>query len=138
MRCLRTHIEGDDADLDSEPIVHPDHPLTLVVIEGVQGSRVSVNVATAPVVSRAIAVVPGYIAIFVDLLLILSNSHALQLLDVPSREFSVACRCYARVLRGHRVLVVVDRERLEAVVHNRGEVVPLTTGVHLDEGNRII
>ena len=70
--------------------------------------------------------------IFVDLLLILSNSHALQLLDVPSREFGVACRCYARVLRGHRVLVVVDRERLEAVVHNRGEVVPLTTGVHLD------
>ena len=138
MSCLRTHIEGDDADLDSEPIVHPDHPLTLVVIEGVQGSRVSVNMSTAPVVGRAIAVVPGYIAIFVDLLSILSNSHALQLLDIPSREFSVACRCYARVLRGHRVLVVVDREGLEAVVHNGGEVVPLTTGVHLEEGNRII
>merc|ERR1719430_397361 len=80
---------------------------------GVQGSRVPVNGSTAPVVSRAIAVV-----------------HALQLLDIPSRELGVACRCYARVLRGHRVLVVVDREGLEAVVHNRGEVVPLATGVH--------
>ena len=88
--------------------------------------------STAPVVSRAIAVVPGDIAVFVDLLLILSNSHALQLLDVPSRELGVPCCCYARVLRGHRVLVVVDCEGLEAVVHNRGEVVPLTTGVHLD------
>ena len=88
--------------------------------------------AAAPVVSRAIAVVPGYIAIFVDLLLILTNSHALQLLDIPSRELGVACRCYARVLRGHRVLVIVDRERLEAVVHNGGGVVSLTTGVHLD------
>ena len=54
-----THVKGDDADLDSVSIVHPDHPLTLVVVEGIKSSGVSVHVPTATVVCRSVAVVPG-------------------------------------------------------------------------------
>ena len=60
------HVKGDDADLDSVSIVHPDHPLTLVVVEGIKSSGVSVHVAPATVVCRSIAVVPGQILWMID------------------------------------------------------------------------
>ena len=59
MSCLRTHIEGDDADLDGVAILHPDHPLALVVVKGVQSSLISVDVPSAPVVGCSVTVVPG-------------------------------------------------------------------------------
>merc|ERR1719370_2911581 len=121
--CVRTfihlkfvaaiHVKGDDADLNSVSIIRPDHPLTLVVVEGIKSSRVSVHVAAATVVCRSVAVV-----------------HALQLLDIPCRELGVSGLCNARVLGRDRVLVVVDGEGLEAVVHHRGEVVSLSASVH--------
>merc|ERR1719412_2665444 len=97
----------------SVAILHPDHPLALVVVKGVESSLISVDVPSAPVVRCSVTVV-----------------HALQFLDIPCRELCVSCLSDARVLWSHRVLAVVDGERLEAVVHNRCEVVALPTGVH--------
>ena len=57
--CHLTHVKGDDADLYSVSIVHPDHPLTLVVVEGIKSSGVSVHVPSATVVCRSVTVVPG-------------------------------------------------------------------------------
>ena len=54
----KTHIKGGDADLDGISIIDPDHPLTLVVVKGIKGSRISEDMPTTPVVSRSIAVVP--------------------------------------------------------------------------------
>ena len=134
MRCLRTHIEGDDADLDGVAILHPDHPLALVVVKGVQSSLISVDVPSAPVVRCSVTVVPGeefFVKLHFSIPLCNNNLHALQFLDIPCRELCVSCLSDARVLWSHRVLAVVDGERLEAVVHNRCEVVALPAGVHL-------
>ena len=54
-----THVKGDDTDLYSVSIVHSYHPLTLVVVEGIKSSGVSVHMPSATVVCRSIAVVPG-------------------------------------------------------------------------------
>merc|ERR1719234_2068903 len=85
------HVKGDDADLDSISIVHPNHPLTLVIVEGIKSSRVSVHMTAATVVCCSVTVV-----------------HALQLLDIPCRELCVSSLSDAGVLGRHCVLVVVD------------------------------
>ena len=46
------------------------------------------------------------------------DSHALQLLDISSRELGVSSRSDTGVLGDERVLAVVDGPRLEAVVHH--------------------
>ena len=80
-----THIKDDDADLDSVAILHPDHqveikatlcnsyvlktwgnkllllpdhPLALVIVEGVKSSGVSVHMPAATVVGCSVTVVP--------------------------------------------------------------------------------
>ena len=54
-----THVKGDDTDLYSVSIVHSYHPLTLVVVECIKSSGVSVHVPSATVVCRSVTVVPG-------------------------------------------------------------------------------
>ena len=55
---ISTHVKGDDADLDGISVFHPDHPLALVIVESIESTRVSVDVASATVVRRSVAVVP--------------------------------------------------------------------------------
>ena len=57
--------------------------------------------------------------------------HALELLLVPRRQLGVASGKDCWVQRGHHVLAGVDGEGVEPVVHDGGEVIGLSAGVHL-------
>ena len=56
---ISTHIKGDDADLDGKSIVHPDHPLALVVVKGIKSPRIPEHMPPTTVVCCSVAVVPG-------------------------------------------------------------------------------
>ena len=57
--CHLTHVKGDDADLDGKSIVHPDHPLALVVVKGIKSPRIPEHMPATAVVCCSVAVVPG-------------------------------------------------------------------------------
>ena len=56
----QTHVKGDDADLDGKSIVHPDHPLALVVVKGIKSPRIPEHMPPTTVVCCSVAVVPGW------------------------------------------------------------------------------
>ena len=57
-RASGIHIEGGDADLDGEAVLHPNVPLAQGVVESVYSAGLAIDVAAAAAVLGAVTVVP--------------------------------------------------------------------------------